>query len=332
MVEADLYQKPKLITVFGGSGFVGRYVAEILTQRGYRVRIAVRYPDKAYYMKQIGNVGQMEMLRADVGCKADIGRALDGAYAAVYLPGALFSQGKNSLRKLHINGAAAVAEQAAANKIKLIHISCLSVGNGRKSAYLRTKIQGEKRVRSAHKKAVILRPSVIFGAEDYFFNRFAGWTRFTRALPLVGGGRAKLQPVYVGDVAEMVARAVENKAAQGKIYELGGCEVMSFRAALEKMLHIIRRRRSFMNVPLPLALIWAGLWGLFGKIPFMPKVITADQVRLFRYDSVVSHSAIQEKRTLEGAGIIPQAPDAVLPRYLWRFRPHGQFSRPVAGC
>lgn len=330
MLEPQIYQKPPLVVVFGGSGFVGRHVAEVLTKRGYRVRIACRYPEKAYYMLQIGAVGQLQMMRANVGDERSVARAFADAAAAVYLPGLAYSRRKNSFRTVHVEGAETVACHAAKAGIKLIHISALSAGLGQATGYLRSKAEGEKRVRAAHKKAIILRPSVIFGREDYFFNRFANWARFTPAMPLVGGGAAKLQPVYVGDVAEAVARAVDGAVKQGQIYELGGQEVLSFHALMAEMLRIIRRRRFFLNLPMPVAVLWGGLCGLVGKIPFVPVVITAGQVRRLRYDSVVSEAAQREGRSLSGMGIAPAALDALLPAYLWRFRLGGQFSRALS--
>jgi len=326
MMEPKLYQHPPLVTIFGGSGFIGRYAAENLAKRGYRLRIAVRCPEKAYYMRQIGDVGQLQMFRADIGDKAAIARALSGAAAAVYLPGAFYGQGRNTLRRLHVEGAENVAQAAAAAKIRLVHISALSAALGQKTAWLRSKAEGEERVRAACKKAIILRPAPVFGAEDRFFNRFAEAVRFTPFIPLFGGGAAKFQPVYVGDVAEMIARAVDGQVPAGKIYELGGSEIMSFRALMEEMLHIIRRRRFFVRLPLLLGRLWGSICGLAGKVPLVPVIATSGQIRLLACDSVVSAAARQEKRSLEGVGISPRGLDVVLPAYLWRFRVHGQFS------
>lgn len=327
MSEPRLYEKPPLVTVFGGTGFVGRYVTETLTKRGYRVRIAARYPEKAYYMRQIGAVGQTQTVKANVGDKAAVARALQDAAAAVYLPGLLYPRGKNSLRKVNVEGAENVARQALRAGISLIHISALSAGLGRKTAYLRSKAQGEERVRAAHKKAIILRPSVIFGPEDKFFNRFANWSRFTPILPLFGGGKAQFQPVYVGDVAEMIARAADGALAAGKIYELGGQDVLSFRALMEEMLRIIRRRRAFISLPMPIAVAWGGIWGALGKIPFVPVVTTAGETAMLGCDSTVSAAAQREGRSLAGAGIAARGLDIILPAYLSRFRVCGQFSK-----
>jgi len=326
MLEPQLYQKPELITLFGGSGFVGRHLAEILTKRGYRVRIACRYPEKAYYMLQIGDVGQLQMMKANVTNAESVARALDGVAAAVYLPGIAYNQGKNNFAAVHVQGAENVARQAAKNSQFLVHLSALSAGLGQGKGYLASKAAGEAAVRAAYKQAVIFRPSVIFGPEDKFFNRFANWARFTPWLPLVRHGATQFQPVYVGDVAEAIARAIDGAAKPGKIYELGGAEMLSFRALMEEMLQVIRRRRGFINLPMPLAMLAGGWCGLAGKIPLAPTITTAGEMHRLRYDSIVSDAARREKRSLEGLGLRPAAIDAHLASYLWRFRPEGQFS------
>jgi len=326
MAEAELYQKPKLITIFGGSGFVGRHLAEVLTKRGYRVRIACRYPEKAYYMMQIGDVGQWQMMKVNVASEASAARALEGADAAVYLPGIAYNQGKNNFAAVHVRGAENVARLTAQNGQALVHISALSAGLGAAKGYLASKAEGEKRVRAAHKKAIIFRPSVIFGAEDRFFNRFATWARFTPFMPLVRHGETPLQPVYVGDVAEAIARALDGAAKPGEIYELGGPEVLTMRALMEEMLRVIRRRRRFINVPMPLALLAGGWCGFVGKVPLVNTILTAGEIRALRYDSVVSDEARRESCTLAGLGIEPAGIDAHLATYLWRFRVAGQFS------
>jgi len=326
MVEPEIYQKPKLITVIGGSGFVGRHVVEALTLRGYRVRIVCRYPEKAYYMLQIGDFAQRQMMRADVRVASSLEPALQDASAVIYLPGIAYNSGKNTFRAVHIEGAENVAKAAAKAGIKLIHMSALSDGLGREKGYLQSKAEGEERVRAAHKDAIILRSSLIFGNEDSFFNRLANWSRFTPDLPLFGGGKTRFQPVYVGDVAEFIARAVDGDVAGGRIYELGGRQIMDFREMMREMLRIIRRKKHFISLPLWLGILWGSVWGLAGKIPCVPTIITGGQIKMLRYDSVVSDAAKREGRTLEDAGIDPAALYAHLPPYLWRFRPYGQFS------
>jgi len=329
-VRPDLYQNPKLITVFGGSGFVGRHVVETLTRRGYRVRVAVRRPETACYILQIGEVGQIQMLKTNVRIRESVARALIDADAAVFLPGLLYSSGKNNFESVQIEGARNVAELAASAGIPLVHISALNSKVSSSVPYAFTKYKGEKAVQKAHPDAIILRPSVIFGPEDNFFNKFAEMTRFSPVLPMFGGGKTKFQPVYVGDVAEMVAHALDGDVPAGKIYELGGREILMFRQMMEEMLSVIRRRRAFVFVPFWFGSLMGGIFGLLGKIPMIPTLATSDQIRMLQYDSVVSKTARREGRTLEGVGIEPQAMDAILASYLWRFRVHGQFSKVTA--
>jgi len=324
--RANLYQLPKLVTVFGGSGFVGRHVVEALTKRGYRVRVAVRRPTRAYYMTQLGEVGQIQMMAANVAMRESVARALVGADAAIFLSGLLCDCGKNTFDKVQLEGAKNVAQLCASAQIPLIHMSALTGDAPDKLDYVRTKRAGEREVLAAHPPSIILRPSVIFGSEDRFFNKFADLARFSYFLPLIGGGQTHLQPVYVGDVAEMVALGVDAKLVAGKIYELGGPDVLTLRQALEEMLRIIQRQRRFLSLPFCLAVPLGGILGLLGKLPLMPTLATAGQMRLLAYDSIVSSQAQEEGRTLAGAGIKPQAGSAILPSYLWRFRVQGQFA------
>jgi len=328
-LSPELYQHPKLITVFGGSGFVGRHVVETLVKRGYRVRVAVRRPEVAYYMLQIGEVGQVQMLKTNVRIRESVARALIGADAAVFLPGLMYNDGRNTFSAVQEAGAKNVAELAKSADIQLIHMSTLSDATDA-TAYIRTKRAGEEAVRILYPEAVILRPSVIFGPEDQFFNKFADMTRFSAALPLFGGGKTRFQPVYVGDIAEMIARAVDGTVPAGKVYELGGAEVLSFRQVLEETLRVIRRRRPLIYVPFWLGQLMGGVFGLIGKIPMLPTVATGAQIKMLKYDSIVSEKAMKEGRTLQGVGITPHAIDALLASYLWRFRVHGQFSKITA--
>ncbi|EJF91163.1 complex I NDUFA9 subunit family protein [Bartonella tamiae] len=326
-LSTALYQYPKLITVFGGSGFVGRHVVEALTKRGYRVRIAVRRPETAYYMLQIGEVGQTQMLKTNVRNRESVARALIDADAAIFLPGVIDSSGKNSFKNVHIEGAKNVAELASSADIPLIHMSALNVDTNTSVSYMKTKAQGEQVVQSAHKKAIIMRPSVIFGPEDSFFNKIADISRFSWMIPMFGGGKTKLQPVYVGDIAEFVIQSLEDKVKEGQIYELGGKEVITFRHAVEEMLKVILRKKVLLSVPFSVGTLIGGIFGLIGKLPLLPTVLTAQQVKMLKYDSIVSEEAQRDGRTLEGVGITPKAMEAVLPSYLWRFRPHGQFAK-----
>lgn len=322
-----LYQHPKLITVFGGSGFVGRHVVETLVKRGYRVRIAVRRPEVAYYMLQIGEVGQTQMLKTNVRNRESVARALIGADAAVFLPGLLYSSGKNNYKNVQVEGAKNVAELAASAGIPLIHMSALNADINASLSYPKTKALGEQEVQKAHPKAIIMRPSVIFGQEDSFFNKLADMSRFTWAMPMFGGGETKLQPVYVGDIAKFVVTALEGNVPEGKIYELGGKEVISYRHAIEEMLKVIQRKKALVSIPFSLGSLIGGVFGIIGKIPMIPTVTTSEQIKLLKTDCIVSDEAKREGRTLEGVGITPRAMEAVLPAYLWRFRPHGQFAK-----
>jgi len=325
-IRADLYQHPKLVTVFGGSGFVGRHVVESLTKRGYRVRVAVRRPQRAYYMTQLGEVGQVQMVCANVRIRETVARALAGADAAVFLSGLLYEQGKNSFDSVQFEGAKNVAQLCAAASLPLVHMSALTGDAPDQLDYVRTKRAGERAVLDANPHAIILRPSVIFGPEDQFFNKFADLARFSYFLPLIGGGHTRFQPVYVGDVAEMVALGIDAQLKEGTIYELGGPDIMTLRQALEEMLRITQRKRRFLSLPFCLAIPLAGLTGLLGKLPLMPTLATAQQIRLLKYDSIISQEAQQDGRTLAGVGIKAQACGAILSAYLWRFRVQGQFA------
>jgi len=329
-VRPDLYQHPKLITVFGGVGFVGRHVVETLIRRGYRVRIAVRRPEAAYYMLQIGDVGQTQILKTNVRIRESVARALVDADTAVFLPGLLHSSGKNSFQSVLVEGAGNVAGFAASAGIPLVHMSALNARASSSVPYIAGKYEEEKVVRVAHPDAVILRPSVIFGPEDNFFNKFADMARFSPALPLFGSGKTKFQPVYVGDVAEMVARALDGDILPGRIYELGGQEILTFREIMEEILSVIRRRRVLVPVPFWLGSLLGNALELFGRIPMMPTLAISGQIRMLQYNSIVSKAAQHEGRTLEGAGIEPKTMDSIFGSYLWRFRVHGQFSRITA--
>ncbi|WP_375652563.1 complex I NDUFA9 subunit family protein [Bartonella sp. MR110HLJHH] len=326
-LDCALYQHPKLITVFGGSGFVGRHVVETLTKRGYRVRIAVRYPQKAYYMLQIGEVGQTQMLKTDIKHRASVARALLGADAAVFLPGSLKQANQSNFKNTQIDGAYNVAELTAQAAIPLIYMSTLVANENTSCLYARVKFMGEQIIHNKHPQAIIIRPSVIFGPEDCFFNTLADLSRFLPIMPLFGGGQSKLQPVYVGDVAEFIARALDEQVAWGKNYDLGGPQIITFQNTLENILKIIHRKKTILSMPLSAGLLIGGILGTIGKFPFVPTLVTANQIRFLQMDNIVSKEAIENGYTLEGVGITPRAMAAFLPSYLWRFRPHGQFSK-----
>lgn len=316
----------KLVTVFGGSGFLGRYVVKALANRGYRVRIACRRPDLAGHLRPVGTVGQVHPVQANVRYPDSVAHALEGAHAVVNLVGILSAYGNQRFSAVHARGARAIAEAAKIEGIhRFVQLSAIGADHESDIAYRRTKGEGEAGVRENLSQAVILRPSLIFGAEDEFFNRFARMASISPVLPLIGGGLTKFQPVYVGDVAEVVARGVEGHLEAGTIYELGGPQVASFRDCMELMLETIHRKTPFVNVPFPIAKIQGAIIGLLPKPP-----LTKDQVRLLESDNVVSQDAMKHGYTLEGLGINPQSMEAVLPTYLTQYRPYGQFaSKPV---
>lgn len=315
---------PKLVTVFGGSGFVGRHVVQALARRGYRVRVACRRPDLAGHVTHLGNVGQVMPVQANLRVRWSIDRAVEGADYVINLVGILAEGGRQSFDAVHSFGARAVAEAARAAGAGLTQISSIGADAGSESAYARSKAAGEAAVLETLPSATIIRPSIVFGPEDDFFNRFAAMSRIAPALPLIGGGHTKLQPVYVGDLAEVIVRSVDGALKPGAVYEIGGPQVLSFRECMEEMLETIDRKRLLLPVP------WwaAGIMGsVFGMLP--GKLITSDQVVQLKSDNVVSEAAKADGRTLEGLGIKGRTVEAILPSYLWTFRPAGQFTRKV---
>jgi uncharacterized protein YbjT (DUF2867 family) len=315
--------QPKLVTVFGGSGFVGRHVVRALARRGYSVRVAVRRPDLAGHLQPLGGVGQIVAVQANLRNRDSVDRAVRGADHVINCVGILFETGRNNFDSVQAFGARAVAEAARAQGAGLTHISAIGADPNSASDYARTKGYAEIAVSEVMPDARIMRPSIIFGPEDGFFNKFAEMARLSPALPLIGGGETKFQPVYVGDVAEAVARSVDGTLEPGTVYELGGPRVMSFRQCLEEMLETIHRKRALVTLP------W-GIASLIGKVaslvPFIDPPLTSDQVTLLKSDNVVSEAAKRENRTLAGIGIPQTTVEAILPSYLGRYRPHGQYS------
>lgn len=311
-----------LVTVFGGSGFLGRHVVRALAMRGYRVRVAVRRPELAGFLQPLGFVGQIQISQANVRYPESVARAVDGAEAVVNLVGVLAEGGRQSFDAVHAFGARAVAAATAAQGAPLVHLSAIGADANSPSGYGRSKAAGEAAVRAAVPDAVIFRPSVVFGQEDEFFNRFAAMARLSPALPLIGGGVTKFQPVFAGDVAAAVLAAVDGKAKAGTTYELGGPEVRTFRELMELMLSEIGAKRVLVDLPFGLASFMAKLtqWA-----PGAP--LTVDQVNMLRSDNVVSEAAVAEGRTLAGLDLTPTSLAVVLPTYLWRFRKAGQFTR-----
>ncbi len=310
----------KLITVFGGSGFLGRHLVRALAKRHYRIRVAVRRPDLAGHLQPLGRVGQIHAVQANVRYPRSVEAAARDADVVVNLTGILFQRGRQRFDTVQGFGAEQIALAAAAHGARMVHVSAIGAEENSTSLYARSKAAGEQAVLAAVPGATVFRPSVMFGPEDDFFNKFAAMARFLPALPLIGGGETRFQPVFVGDAAEALARAVDGSATPGTTYELGGPEVRTFKQLMEYVLVTIERRR--LLVPLPFAL--AKLKAQF--LQFAPKPpLTPDQVELLRSDNVVSDAANREGRTLKGLGIDATAMEAVVPTYLWRFRKAGQF-------
>ncbi|WP_026622062.1 YbjT (DUF2867 family protein) [Ensifer sp. WSM1721] len=314
---------PPLVTIFGGSGFVGRHVVRALAKRGYRIRVAVRRPDLAGHLQPLGTMGQISFVQANLRYRTSVDRAVEGADHVINCVGVLFESGRNTFDAVQDFGARAVAEAARAAGATLTHISAIGANTSSESKYARTKGRAEIAILETVPEAVILRPSIIFGPEDDFFNKFAGMARLSPVLPLVGGGHTKFQPVYVADVAEAVARSVDGKLKGGTIYELGGPQVLSFRECLEITLKTIDRKRRFVSIPFGIASLMGSVASL---VPFITPPLTADQVVLLKTDNVVSAEAEAEGRTLAGIGIKPTMLDPILPTYLVRYRPQGQYT------
>src|SRR5437764_7567184 len=309
-----------LITVYGGSGFLGRHVVRALAKRGYRVRVAVRQPELAGHLQPLGRVGQIHAVQANLRYQDSVQAAARGADVLINLVGILFERGRQRFEAVQAAGAQAVAQAAARSGAHLVHVSAIGADAHARSHYARSKAMGEKLTLAAAPSAIILRPSIIFGPEDDFFNKFASIARFVPALPLIGGGKTRFQPVFAGDVAAAFAAAVAGETKAGTVYELGGPEALTFRALMEYVLATIERRRLLVPIPFGLAKLQAFF------LQFLPKpMLTPDQVELLRQDNVVSDQAKQERRTLDGLGISPTLMEAVVPAYLQRFRKTGQF-------
>ena len=313
----------KLVTIYGGSGFVGRYIARRMAQAGWRVRVAVRRPNEALFVKSYGAVGQVEPVLCNIRNDLSVVAAMSGADAVVNCVGTFDRAGKNNFDAVQNQGAGRIAALAAQQNVtSLVHISAIGADVQGQSLYAQSKGAGEAAVLAAYPSALILRPSVIFGNEDAFFNRFAGMTKMSPFLPVVGGATL-FQPVYVDNVAEAAVRGILNNA-QG-VYELGGPEVASFDALMRKMLGVIQRRRLVLNIPFFAARIMAGgldfASALTGGL-FANGLLTRDQVVSLRSDNVVAKDA----KTLADLGVKPTDMDAVLPEYLWPYRPTGQYA------
>ena len=300
----------RLITVFGGSGFIGRHIVRRLVADGWIVRAAGRDPVGAAFLQPLGDAGQIVTVAADVTKPATVEAAVGDADAVINLVGILYERFSRTFQRIHVDGAANVARAAEAAGVKrLVHVSAIGADADSPAAYGRTKNAGEEAVKAAFPGAAIVRPSVVFGPEDDFFNRFASMARFLPVLPVF---ETSFQPVYVGDVADAVAKIVDDPATAGNTYELGGPRVIGFRELMELVLLETRRRRLLLPIPLAIAEIEA--WFL-EKLPVPP--LTRDQVKLLENDNVVSAKA----RTFKDLGIEPTAVEAILPTYLHQYRP-----------
>lgn len=314
----------KLVTIYGGSGFVGRYIARRMAKEGWRVRVAVRRPNEALFVKPYGTVGQVEPVFCNIRDDASVRAAMQGADAVINCVGTFDRGGKNNFLAVQHEGAGRIARIAAQLNVgQMVHISSIGADENGASLYAQSKGTGEAAVLAAFPKAMILRPSVIFGNEDQFFNRFAGMARLAPILPVVGG-ETKFQPVYVDDVAQAAVLGATGQAAVG-VYELGGPVAESFKGLMGRMLTVIQRRRLIMNVPFLVARIMAGGFDFLQAITlglFKNSMLTRDQVTSLGSDNVVAPGA----RGLSDLGITATTMDAVLPEYLWRFRPSGQYA------
>jgi NADH dehydrogenase len=314
-----------LITVYGGSGFLGRHVVRALAKRDYRIRVAVRRPELANHLQPLGRVGQIHAVQANLRNGPSVEAAARDAHVLVNLVGVLFERGRQRFGAVHNYGAEQVALAASAHGARMVHVSAIGADENSRSLYARSKAAAERLVLAAKPDAVIMRPSILFGPEDDFFNRFASLARLSPVLPLIGGGLTRFQPAFVGDVAIAIANAVDGNVLGGTLYELGGPEVRTFKQLMQYVLATVERKRLLVPVPFFAARLKAAF------LQYMPKpLLTPDQVELLRVDNVVSDAATAEGRTLQGLGIEPEPIEAIVPSYLWRFRKTGQFKSRTA--
>ena len=311
-----------IITVFGGSGFIGRHIVRALAKAGYRVRVASRRPHLAQDLRVMGVVGQVQLVQANLRVAASVERALEGASGVVNLVGILNESGRQTFSRLHALGAKTVAEAAASAGIsRVIQMSAIGADADSASQYARSKAEGEAAVKAAVPTATILRPSIVFGTDDAFFNRFADMARFAPALPLFGGGKTKFQPVFAGDVAEAVVAALETPEAQGEPYELGGPGVYSFAELMRFILDEIDRPRFLLPLPWQIGSVIAMMSELAAILPFVQPMLTRDQLIQLKSDNVVAEGA----KTLADLGVQAETVDSIVPSYLGRYRRYGQF-------
>ena len=315
----------KLAVVFGGSGFVGRNVVRELARRGWRVRVAVRRPHLAQFLRPMGAVGQIQLKQCNVRYRPSVEDALIGADAVINLVGLLFQNGRQEFNSVQAMGSATIAKLAAdAGVTTFVQLSAIGADSASESLYARSKGEGERAVCDAIPTATILRPSIVFGAEDSFFNKFATMASFSPMLPLVGGGQSKFQPVYVDDLADAICAALERPEAAGKTYEIGGPRSYSFRELMELMLSETGQRRVLVPIPFLVA-SWIGFVAqIIGRLPFMEPLLTQDQVKLLKHDNVVDMSGAVG--TIADLGVEPHTVESVLPSYMVRYRRYGQFA------
>ena len=314
--------RDEIITVFGGSGFVGRHVVRALTKAGYRVRVATRRPHLAQDLRVTGVVGQVQLVQANVRAAASVTRAVEGASGVVNLVGVLNESGRQTFSRLQALGAKTIAEAAAAAGITaMVQMSAIGADTASASRYARSKAEGETHVLAALPSATILRPSIIFGTGDGFFNRFAAMAQFLPALPLFGGGKSRFQPVYAGDVAKAVLAALQSDVARGQTFELGGPGVYTFEELMRFIVTSIDRPRFLVPLPFALAAPMAFAFEMAAMVPFIEPVVTRDQLTQLRRDNVVSEGA----KTLADLGLTGETIEAIVPEYLIPYRRHGQF-------
>lgn len=310
----------KLVTVFGGSGFLGRHTVRALAKAGWRIKVATRHPGKGFFLRPLGSVGQIDFVKCDVADAESVAAALMGASAVINLTGILFPSGQ-SFEDVQADGAENIAKAAAAAGVaSLVHVSAIGADAESASEYARTKAAGEQAMREAFPGAVILRPSIVFGPEDGFFNKFAAMARMLPVLPLAGGGHTRFQPVFVGDVAAAIVTALSSQAARGRTFELGGPSIYSFKELLQLILRETGRRRALIPLPFGLASVQAAFLQLLPK-----PVLTMDQVKLLKKDNVVAPTAAG----LADLGITPTSVEAVVPSYLWRYRAKGEYANDI---
>jgi NADH dehydrogenase len=315
----------KLATIVGGSGFVGRHTVRAMARDGWRMRIGVRRPDLAGHLQPMGNVGQIHAVQLNVRYPQSVRAAMEGATVVVNLAAILSKSGRQTLLSVNVEGPRIVAKAAREAGVEtFIHVSALGADPKSKGNYGRSRAAGEAAALAEFPTAIILRPSIVFGPEDEFFNRFGFMAQMAPMLPLIGGGRTKFQPVFVGDLAQAIANAASGAAKPGTIYEIGGPEVISFRQVMDRTQEWTGRSRPYLRMP-----FWLAKVAAFATVPLPNSLrpLTVDQVRMLQRDNIVSEVAKSEGRTLAGLGVTtPQMISSIVPGYLERFQAKGQFA------